>query len=208
MTALSDLITATVTITGRPDLQDLITQSIFKATLKEHAAIDYPRDLAELTPVALPVSTNWRYSLSLATLGLLTTMRKIALVREDLATDPSSLYSTAGYWGQLQFTEVSPKALFDGYALELYDYYYRQGSTLNIVASRSVDNIGIMYYKLPTVLLSGYSSWIADMYPYVIYEHAAADVFKAIGKDEEAATYRQKLPDNRLDVIRGEIGAI
>jgi hypothetical protein len=46
------------------------------------------------------------------------------------------------------------------------------------------------------------------MYPYVIYEAAASNVFQAIGKNDEAGVYRGKLMDNRLDLIKAEIGAI
>lgn len=208
MTTLSDLILNVVNITGRPDLTALITQSILKATIKEHSAIDYPRDLAVQTPIALTPSTIFRYSLSVSGLLLPTNLRKIKSIREVVGTPASPLYTSAGYWGQLEFTEISPTNIFDNYALERYDYFYRQGDLLSLVASRNVDNIGLIYYAMPNIGTGTYQSWIADLYPYVIYEHVASDIFKAIGKDEEAATYRQKLPDNRLDVIKSEIGVI
>lgn len=208
MTTLSDLITATIEITGRPDLTTLITRSIFKATIKEHSAVDYPRDLAAISPIALPASSTNRYQLSLLTLGLATSLRKISKIAEAVTPVESPIYTGAGYYGQIQFTEVSPNNLFDGYAMEVYDYFYRQGDTINIASSRAVANVALLYYAMPVITVEAYASWIADLYPYVIYEHAASDVFKAVGKDDEAATYRAKLPDNRMDIIRSEIGAI
>jgi hypothetical protein len=209
MTTLTELVTSVTNITNRPDLVLETQQSIYKATLKEHAAIDYPRDLVSLGPLALDNTSGlYRYSISLITNNLYPVMRKVDKVYEVPTAALQATFSSAGYYGAIQFDEIDPARLFDEYNLERYNYFYRQGNTLELVAFRQVDNIGIRYYARPTVTLAGYSSWIADMYDYVIYEAAAADVFKMIGKDEEAGTYRQKLQDNRLDIIRNEIGAI
>jgi hypothetical protein len=209
MTSLSDLVTATANITNRPDLILEMQQSIAKATLKEHAAIDYPRDLVELSPIALSNTSGlYRYSVSLVTNNLYPVLRKVDKIYEVPATALQATFSSAGYYGAIQFSEIDPARLFDEYNLEKYNYFFRQGNTLELVAFRQVDNIGIRYYARPVVTVAAYSSWIADMYDYVIYEAAAADIFKMIGKDEEAQTYRQKLQDNRLDIIRNEVGAI
>jgi hypothetical protein len=210
MTTFAELASSVYAVTNRPDLVTQTQLAIQKATLKEHSAIDYPRDLAVSAAIALDnTAGNWRYDLSLTTLALASKLRKIRTIREVLATVPNVFYSFTGYWGEIDFTEKASDNLFDNYGLEKYNYYIRQGDILTLVAYRQVDNVGIEYYKRPIIAADlTYASWIADDFPYVIYEAAAADIFKLIGKDTEAQLYRQKMADNRLDVIKSEIGAI
>ena len=206
MTTLADIRDAVYTITKRPDLVGETLVAIQRATLKEHAAIDYPKDRTELTNITLDNSAaNYRYQLSLALLGITASCRKIDRIEEYLATMPAALFSPAGYYGQLIFEEIAANSIFDDYYLERQNYFFRQGMYVNIVAARQVDAVNLYYYQLPTVTELGYSSWIADMYPYVIYDAAAADIFKLIGKTDELAMYNAKMPDNRLDIIKSEM---
>ena len=209
MTTLAELVASVITITNRPDLLNETTLAVKKATLKEHNAIDYPRDLVKTSAIALDnTSALSRYSLSLATLGIYTLVRKIDSIAEIAETSYSASLSRSGYYGTLQFTELAPTALFDEYNLEKLDYYYRQGNSIELVAARQVNSIVIRYYARPLVGDANYSSWIADLYDYVIYEAAAADIFKLIGKADEAQTYRAKSQDNRMDILKSEIGSI
>ena len=208
-TAITALATAVYAITNRPDLSALTTLAIKRATIKEHAAMDYPRDLVLTAPIALDNSNGLnRYSLDEVTLGLYGMIRKIKFIKELNNTQYSSAYYSQGYWGELDFKERAPNNLFDEYNMEYTSYYFRQGTSINIVAVRAVNYIGIQYYQQPNIVDLTYASWIADMYPYVIYEAAAANVFQAIGKNDEAGVYRGKLMDNRLDLIKAEIGDI
>ena len=45
MTTFSDLFDSVVTVTKRPDLVAETTLALKRAIIKEHSAIDYPRDL-------------------------------------------------------------------------------------------------------------------------------------------------------------------
>jgi hypothetical protein len=49
---------------------------------------------------------------------------------------------------------------------------------------------------------------MADLYDYVLYTHAAAEIFRIIGKSEEYKMQLAMTQENRLDIIRNEIGAI
>ena len=208
-TTITDLAAAVYAITNRPDLSALTTLAIKRATIKEHAAMDYPRDLVLTAPIALDNSNGLnRYSLNEVTLGIYGMVRKIKFIKELNNTQYSSAYYSQGYWGELDFKERAINNLFDEYNMEYTSYYFRQGTSINIVAVRAVNYIGIQYYQQPNVGDLTYASWIADMYPYVIYEAAAANVFQAIGKNDEAGVYRGKLMDNRLDLIKAEIGDI
>lgn len=206
---LQSLIDAVMVITNRRDLLEETKQAIFKATLKEHTAIDYPSDLVTSAPIELDNSgTNSKYHLDLNSLGLNGYLRKIKMIGEVVQVELNAFNTYQGYWGQINLQELAPNNLFDNYNIENQNYYFRQGNNINVAAMRPIQLLAIMYYQLPTIKESEYSSWIADRYPYIIYEHAAADIFQTVGKRDEFTIYRSKIPDNRLDVIKAEISTI
>jgi len=210
MTTFADLQASVITVTKRPDLVNETILALKRAIIKEHAAMDYPRDLAIKTQaLTQPNPNNYRYQLSLATLGLHPAARKIMEIKELITSPPSSIQSASGYYGDLVFKERAPDNIFDGYNLEYQSYWYRLGSNLNIVAPRQVDNVAITYYAVPsTAVTASYSDWMADMYDYVLYTHAAAEIFRIIGKSEEYKMQLAAIQENRLDIIKNEIGAI
>lgn len=211
MTTFADLVASTITVTKRPDLVAETTLALKRAITKEHAAMDYPRDLAVLAPITLsqPSPNNYRYNLSLATLAISTKARKITRIGEYISPQSAAANTFISPNFQLEFKERAHNNLFDGYGQEVNSYYYRFGDTINIVAPRQVDNIFIQYYALPSLAdTSLYSDWMADMYDYVLYSHAAAEIFRIIGKSEEQRMQLAMTQDHRLDIIKNEIGAI
>jgi len=209
MTSFQDLIDSTIILTKRPDLVSETTLALKKAIIKEHSAIDYPRDLATVThELVQPDPNNYRYSITLEDLEVSATLSKIKHVSEVIQqTDVQ--HSFSGYWGSLIFTEIAPDDLFNNYNREKAAYYYRAGNTINIVAPRLVENIGIQYYAFPDLSDTDvYSDWLADLYDYVLYTHAAAEVFRLIGKTDEYRAQLAAVLDNRFDVIKREIGEI
>ena len=206
MTTLSDLLASVITVTNRPDLVAESTLAIQKATLKEHSFTDYKSDIAYSGVISLTDSAgNFRYQISQVTVGMYPQCRKILKIGEVLSSIPVSYLSFEGYWGEIDFTEQDVDDLFDGYRIEKSNYYTRVGNLINLVALREVTQIGISYYALPNISNAGYSSWIADKFPYVIYEVAAADIFDMIGKTDESKLYLNKVQSNRLDILKSEI---
>lgn len=210
MTTFADLQNSVYTITNRPDLINETTLAIKRAILKEHAAMDYPRDLLILsTPLTQADPNYYRYALSLVTLGLYSTLRKIKNIQEIPATLDQALVTFTGYWGELKFEEVAADNIFDSYQRERINYFYRYGSSINLVAVRQIDRIGMTYYAKPDLSNTAtYSDWLADLYDYVIYTHAAAEIFRVIGKSDEYRMQLDQIRENRLDIIKSEIGAI
>ena len=209
MSDLLGLMQSVYTITNRPDLVDATQLAILKNTLKEHNAIDYKRDLVSSAVIPLDnTAGNYRYTIGIS--SNLSRLRKIKTITEVVpGNSQPALYSNDSYCGTLVFTEADPSNLFDNYLTEMYNYWTRTGDSLNLVAVREVDNIGILYYQQPNVTPTGYQSWIADNYPYVIYEAAAVDIFNAIGKDTtEAKIYRSNIVTNRMDIIRTEVNSM
>lgn len=199
------LLQSVYTLTNRPDLVDDSVLGIQIATLKEHSQYDYKRDLVSSPLIVLPDSSTYRYQVSLDDLGIANKVRKIKKFAEVSSNLPMVYYSYEGYWGQIEFDEQDLDDIFDGYNAEKYNYYVQQGVILNVVATRTVSTLGISYYALPDITAEGYNSWIAAMYPYVIFQSAAAEVFDAIGKMDERDTYIKKRASNSLDVVKSTV---
>ena len=220
MTQFSDLVTSVYNVTKRKDLVNETQQAIIRAIKKEHAAFEYPDDLMIAGPVSLTASNpdNYRYAVSTTSSGLnlYPTIRKIKYIREVLSTINASLYTFNGYYGELNFEEKAVDNIFDNYNLEALIYYTKVGQTINIVAPRTVSQVAICYYWTPNMSdvtqygnpTTGFTDWLADEFDYAIWEHAAAEIFRIIGKDSEFKAFEQKVMDNRRDIVMAKIGAI
>jgi hypothetical protein len=204
--SLSSLLNQVIAITNRPELENRIILAIQKATLKEHAALEYTRDLVISTPIDLTPSDVYRYSID-RTAAPLVRLRKVNTIRE--VVNPSIAYqSYSGFYGEIEFTESALDNIFDEYNVEKRNYYYRQGNLINLVAMRQINQVTISYYQVPDVNVATYSSWIADEYDYLIYDAASAEIFGSIGNNQEHNTYLQKAMMDRIDVAKYEINNI
>jgi hypothetical protein len=205
MTTFANLIDSVITVTRRPDLTAEITLALKKAIVKEHSAIDYPRDLkVQSSALTQPSPNTFRYSISLPA-----TARKIKYIKEAPANVDSAIFTSSGQYGILEFKEKNLDNLFDAYSREAVNYYTRFGTTINLAASRQVDNVTTYYYDLPDLSNTAvYSDWLADLYDYVLYTHAAAEIFRITGKTDEYKIQLASIQDNRLDIIKSEIGEL
>lgn len=206
MTTLTELRNSVYTITNRPDLVAETTLAIQTATLKEHAAIDYTKDLVSvIIPTVPTVPETYRYELDTQSLVLLP--RKYKAVREILPADLLPAAQTiSGVYGLIDFREVAVDNIFNGYQQERPNYYYLQSAgILNVVAARAVANIQLIYYGLVKVGEATYASWIADQFPYAIQLAAAASIYASIGRDSESKRLRLEALDARNDIIRSNV---
>lgn len=206
MSDLQAILEAVYAITDRPDLVGLTTLAVQKATIKEHTQYDFTRDLVLSSSITLtdtsPASN--RYTVQITGNTALVRVRKVLYILENVGS-VQVLTSFEGTNGQIVFKEVSNSDIFDPYGMERQNYFARLGDTINIVANRAVAAVRVKYYQLPDTATVTYQSWIADNYPYVIADHAALEVFRAIGKKDEEKIYLAKLGDNRTDILRGEV---
>ena len=91
--------------------------------------------------------------------------------------------------------------ILDQYKIEKTDVYYTSGAFLNIKSSTKEQYYLLGCYLNPNITETGYNSWVAKDHPYAIVFDAAATVFKAIGKDEEAAAYK-RLVEEQMQMIK------
>jgi hypothetical protein len=179
---LAELISEVYTITGRSDRVGETASAIKSATLKAHQSDYYYKDLYE-TGIAFATSD---YLQQLDYRATLPRFRAVKYIRKY-----DNVNAVAGKILDL----IVPENVMDRYATEKEDIYYVAGAYINIKSSDAQQYYLAGFYLNPDVTTSGYTSWIAIDHPYAIVFDAAATVFKAIGKDEEAAAYRTLVPE-------------
>lgn len=186
---LTELINEVYTITGRPDRVGETLSAVKKATLKAHQCDFFYKDIFE-TGVAFDAAA---YVQQLDYRSLLPLWRANKYLR---IYDNST--GTPGRFLEL----IQPELVLDRYTVEKTNIYYIAGAYVNIKMDTQQQYFLYGCYLNPDITTAGYNSWIAKDHPYAIILDAAADVFKAIGKDDEAATYRE-LVTEQIAMLRG-----
>ena len=174
---LAELIQEVYTLTARSDRVDETASAIKSATLKAHQSDYYYKDLYE---VGVDFGTpSFLQSLDYRT--LIPKWRSVKYLRKyDLSTLTPGTFLTL----------LPPELIMDRYEVEKSNIYYAAGAYINIKSDTLEQGYLVGCYVNPDITTSGYNSWVALDHPYAIIFDAAATVFKAIGKDEEAAAYR------------------
>jgi len=176
---LAELTAEVYTITGRPDRVAETLTAVKAATLKAHQSDYYYKDIFE-TGVAFDSA---EFIQQLDYRALLPLWRAIKYLRKyDVSTTPT----TPGRFLDL----IVPENVLDRYQVEKTNIYYAAGAYINIKSDTAEQYYLLGCYLNPDITSAGYNSWIAQDHPYCIIFDAAATVFKAVGKDEEAAAYR------------------
>jgi hypothetical protein len=186
---LAELIQEVYTITGRPDRVAETASAIKSATLKAHQSDFYYKDIFE-TGVAFS-SAAFIQQLDYRALLPLWRANKYLRKYDNNTGTPGAF-----------LTLIQPELVLDRYTVEKTNIYYFAGAYANIKSETSEQYYLMGCYLNPDITTAGYNSWIAKDHPYAIVFDAAATVFKAIGKDEEAASYRTMIPE-QIAMIRG-----
>jgi hypothetical protein len=185
-------------LTKRPDLLNShIIPAIKRSTLKLHQKDFFPKDLYEVA-VTFPtaeyeqvldymsdVSSRWR---------ALKYVRKID--------------STSGLPFGEPLTVLSPERLLDDYGVEKTNVCYEAGLLLQIKTYEEVQQFLVGCYVSPDVTDSGYSSWIATLFPYAIVYESAAVVFTQTGDTERANFYRGLAAEESAMISIGNIQTV
>lgn len=188
MATLAELCDDVYTITNRPDLVAETQLAVRAATLKIHQSDFYFRDLFE-TGIQFD-SAEYIQQLDIVT--IVPNFRSLSYLRQ---------YDSAGAAAGLFFEILSPGQLLDSYGLERVNIAYAAGRVLNIKAASQIQYALLGVYVNPTVTAGGYSSWVADMYPFAIVFEAVRNLFKQIGYDEQASMY-EKLAFEQLVLVK------
>lgn len=163
-------------ITNRPDLVAETASAIRAATLKAHKSDFYSKDIHE-TGIEFE-SASFRQSLDY--ISLITNFRSLKYLRR--VTDENDDSGTF-------FEIILPEEILDSYGISRTDIAYVAGRVLEIRASVEFSKALLGAYVLPIVRTGAYDSWVAEQFPYAIIYEAARVIFKAIGYDEQSATF-------------------
>lgn len=173
----AELCSEVYTLTGRPDRVADTESAVKAATLKAHHSDYFYKDIYE---IGLVFDTSDFYQ-QLDYRGVIPRWRADKYLRKW-----DNVNSKAGK----ELDLIVPENIFDRYATEKEDVYYYAGAYMNIKSSDATQWFLYGCYVHPIVAKDNYTSWIALDHPYAIIFDAAATVFKAIGKDDENATYK------------------
>lgn len=87
-------------------------------------------------------------------------------------------------------TRIDPSDIFDGYHTEKQDIFYLAGSSIAIRSSTLLEQIQLGYFAYPEIKsadrYAATHTWMMDVYPDAIIQHAANWVFVQIGKQDVA----------------------
>jgi hypothetical protein len=172
-----ELVSAVYTITGRPDRVGETSLAIYDATLKAHQSDFYYKDLFETGIIFDTID----YFQQIDYRSLFPTYRAIKYIR---------IYDNVNLAPGNFLTLVPTEKVVDGYLIQRQDIYYVAGAEINIYFCQPQQTIIAGVWLNPVAVQQNYSSWVALDHPFAIIYSAAATVFKAIGKDEEAAAYK------------------
>ncbi len=183
----AELLTEVYTLTNRPDLVAETKSAIKAATLKAHGTDFYSKDIFE-------TGVEWdteEYIQSMDYITLIPNFRAIKYLRRvESATDDMGKF----------FSIITPDEVLDSYGYNKTDIAYVAGRILQIRAEEKFSKALFGCYVFPIVREEAYSSWIAEMFPYVIVFEAARVVFKTIGFDEQSAQYERLVAEQYTEL--------
>lgn len=174
---LTELTAEVYTLTARPDLVAETLTAIKAGTLKTHQSDYYYKDVYE---VGVAFNTS-DFVQNLDYRALLPRWRALKYLRK--------YDNVLGVPGR-ELDIILPDNLFDNYKTTKQDICYVAGSFVQINSATAEQFYLLGCYLNPDITTATYTSWVALDHPYAIVFDAAATVFKAIGKDDEASAYR------------------
>lgn len=180
MSTFSAIVDDVIALTGRPDLLAETRLAVRASTLKAHHSDFFPRDLIEQTilfdtPAALQ-TLNFR--------DFFPRWRKLRYVREVIDGEVGAFLEV-----------VSPESSQDYFNLPRNDVAYQAGMAIQIRNNTALDMYIFGFYQHPVAVETGYDSWIAEEYPYVLIYEATATVFQTVGLQERVAFFQQKVAE-------------
>lgn len=187
---LTELINNVYTITNRPDRVAETLQAVLSATLKAHQIDYFYKDIYE-TGIAFDTSA---YTQQINYRALLPQWRALKYLRKY---DNVNMVPNGP-----PLRIVEPMNIFDDYQAQKVDVCYVAGINVNINSCTMEQYYLLGCYLNPNLTTSGYNSWIALDHPWAIIYEAAAQVFSAIGKDEEFAKYRNVIVPEQIGMLK------
>lgn len=190
--AFTTLINDVYTITKRSDLVAETSVAVRAATLKLHQMEFFPRDLSE-SKVNFSVADFYQ-TLPYAT--LFPQFRALSYLRKYEGGAPTQVIDV-----------IQPTDILDSYGISKENVAYMAGAVIQIRSNTKIETVLLGFYNNPITGPDTYASWIGTNHPFAVINEAAATVFKMIGFDEQASTYRQLAAESALHVKNFNLNA-
>ena len=169
----AELLSEVYIYTNRPDLVDETKSAVKSATIKWHHSDYYSKDIFE-TGISFD-SEAYKHSLDIY--SLYSNFRAWKYIkRVENADDEEGKF----------FDIISPEELLDSYGNNRIDVAYVAGRATEIKAAVQFRYLLTGFYVTPIVTEENYSSWIADLHPYIIIYEAARKVLDFTDEMEKA----------------------
>ncbi len=189
---LTELQQEVYTLTNRPDLTTLTLSAIKRATLRAHQSEYYYKDIYE---VGIDFQTP-AYIHDLEYQTVIPRWRAASYFRVwDSSTKVTGKF----------FEIIDPLSTVDDYLVDREYVAYSGGAIFHLRARVQFQQVLCGCYLHPIITTEEYDSWIAKDYPFVIILDAVSLVFKAIGKDDEAAMMKVQLAEEMASLKTSNI---
>ena len=190
----AELVTEVKLITNRPDLDLEIKSAVKAATLKAHHSDYFPKDLFE-TGISWATPNYLQY---FEYRNVIPRYRAFKFLRkyEAVSSSPGKFFKL-----------LTPEQILDSYGIQKDDVCYLAGNMLEIRSSTQDQYMLIGCYLHPAISEVGYTSWIAEEYPYAIVYEAARTLFKQIGFNEQSSQMSQLVQEQFSELRNSNISA-
>lgn len=192
MPSFAQLCADVITKTGRPELIAETQLAVRTATKFLHLRELYLRDSQE----DLFTFTNPDFIFQFDT-AQFERYRKIRYIKKYDLVQQATKETDAD-----KISECGADNLFDRYNNRKTNIFYVAGNSLNLRSSTQESAFIISWYKYPTVDPNNYNSWIAELYDPAIIDYATAEVFEAIGRQDDANRLKQMVLQVHVPVIQ------
>lgn len=182
-----ELLAEVYTLTNRPDLTAETASAVKAATLKAHHSDYYSKDIYETTLDLGDAS----YIFSIDLHSIISNFRTMKYMRKVDSTGEVTKF----------LDMITPEEVLDRYANTRTDVAYMAGRVLEVRSSTEFNKLLIGCYVHPLITKAEWNSWVAIYHPYAIIYEAARVVFKAIGYDEQSATF-DRLVGEQYQLLR------
>ena len=181
MTTFTEMEALVVGQTRRPEVSAVTQAAIRTATLRAHHIDFFARDLATGSLTYTPSSSARFYDFT----DVSTTLARLRAFQLMQCIDTTTLVPTEN----LEYRELDD--LYDSDNTLRTSMYTMIGDTLRVYPVSATGRLATYYYRNPVTSESGYSSWIADLYPDELAMWAAAIVFARTGFAEMANDFQK-----------------
>lgn len=215
MTQLDDLYQNVLDKVKRPDKEAAIKRGIRNALIYYHTKEQYGKDLIEVPHIFMNSGVEYSGIIQRINKQDYPRLRKVKYIALGNSSFPSNqtawLPALQTYVGQLgnvdYFEEVAVDRVLDGYSFNKGNVWYEAADNINLNGCTAFSRIMLGYYAYPILFPdAALSSWIGAQFPDLIAYRVARQVFKDIGKIEEANGYTKvEIPEQELLFLSAQV---